>query len=65
MKCECSRVYRGVSGNFLRNICLSPQIGESVPGRIAKASVLLKRGKYPNEVTPLGLLSASRSGALK
>ena len=65
MRCECSRVDRGVSGSFPRNICLSPQISESVPGRIAKASVLLKCGKFPNEATPLGLLSAPRSSALK
>lgn len=53
--CKCSRIHKGILG-------LSPEIDKFIPGRIAEAFVLLKRSNCTNEATPLGLLSASRSG---
>ena len=45
-----------------RNICLSPQIDEFIPGRVAEVSVFLKRSECSDEATPVRVLSASRRG---
>ncbi len=46
-------------------ICLNPKTDEFIPSRVAETSVQLKGSKCTNESTPLGLLSASISGALE